>query len=96
MIRFAKTLLRSSGFDVVRFPHPNSLDRHLKQLLTKLDADCVLDVGANCGEFALLLRKIGFQGWILSFEPNPAHAPALESHSAGDGKWELRRTCPGG
>jgi FkbM family methyltransferase len=41
---------------------------HLKQLISLTDINCVLDVGANKGQFASELRGIGFNGLIVSFE----------------------------
>lgn len=44
----------------------------LKRLLTRLNVDCVLDVGANLGQYAADLRMIGFKGMVISFEPTPS------------------------
>src|SRR5437868_7811678 len=41
----------------------------LRHVLGKLSINCVLDVGANRGQFGTLLRGIGYTGWIISFEP---------------------------
>jgi FkbM family methyltransferase len=55
--------------------------------LTRLDIDCVLDVGANVGQFGNDLRKIGYAGRIVSFEPIPECFAALERRSSTDDGW---------
>ena len=42
--------------------------RRRKRLLDTLDVNCVLDVGANQGQFAEELRGVGFRGLIVSFQ----------------------------
>jgi FkbM family methyltransferase len=49
--------------------------RHLKQS----DADLILDIGANQGISALSFHKICPNCRIVSFEPNPAHQPNLQT-----------------
>jgi len=60
---------------------------HLRRLLRALDINCVLDVGANRGQFALELRGIGYRGAIVSFEPLESEFRELERSFGGDRHW---------
>ena len=59
----------------------------LKDLIEEASIDCVLDVGANIGQFARDLRLIGYRGWIVSFEPLSDAFNILEREFAGDTHW---------
>jgi FkbM family methyltransferase len=59
----------------------------LKRLLELLQINCVLDVGANRGQFASELRKIGYAGHIVSFEPLATEFAALRTSFASDPRW---------
>lgn len=59
----------------------------LKELLDELEVDCVLDVGANVGQFASDLRMIGFQGQIISFEPVREAFNQLTTAMGSDTRW---------
>lgn len=41
----------------------------IKNIIHQLSIDCIIDVGANRGQFADIMRRIGFRGMIISFEP---------------------------
>jgi poly(ribitol-phosphate) beta-N-acetylglucosaminyltransferase len=69
--------------------------RHVAWLLNRYRVDCVLDVGANVGQYALELRRNGFRGHIISFEPVPAFAEKLEKLAAGDDRWVVHRLALG-
>jgi FkbM family methyltransferase len=84
-----KRLLHRAGLDVVRVPHPYTLEKHLQDLLPRLGITCVLDVGANRGQYAQMLRRIGYQGLILSFEPIPANVAYLEHLVDQDVAWRV-------
>jgi len=81
-----KQMLRSQGLVVKKLPIDN-LEEMLRQLLTTLNVNCVLDVGAHFGEFGESLREIGYTGRIVSFEPVRGSYERLCAAAKGDGAW---------
>jgi FkbM family methyltransferase len=72
--------------------HRRALEDHfaaedLAWVLRKLRINCVLDVGANQGQFARRLRGLGFAGRIASFEPVPHLLADLRAAAAPDPEW---------
>lgn len=62
----------------------------LRQLLAFLDVDCVLDIGANEGQYALQLRRmVGYKGRLISFEPIPRMAARLRQLASADPDWSV-------
>jgi FkbM family methyltransferase len=59
----------------------------LVECLRDLGINCVLDVGANEGQFASRLRRLGFKGWIISFEPHPIAFERLSKNLGKDKRW---------
>lgn len=59
-------------------------------LLRELEVDCLLDVGANTGQFAHAMRRAGYQGRMVSFEPMEQPLERLRSAAARDPEWEVR------
>ena len=58
---------------------------------------CVFDVGANYGQYALMLRKkAGFDGRIISFEPIPEAASAIRYPSERDPLWTVEEVALAG
>ena len=61
---------------------------HLKPLFRTFNIDCVFDIGANMGQYALMLRKmVDYHGPIISFEPIPQAAAALRELPLTDDNW---------
>jgi FkbM family methyltransferase len=69
--------------------------RHVAWLLDRYRVDLVLDVGANVGQYAIKLRRNGFRGHIVSFEPVPAFASKLAKLAADDERWVVQQVALG-
>lgn len=89
-MKIHKELARLFGFELlhIRKDQP-SLASHLGQLLRLLEVDCLIDVGANTGQYGLMLRKAGYRGRIASFEPVSASFAKLQQHAAADPDWRV-------
>lgn len=68
---------------------------HLKDLLQIHQIQTVVDVGANIGQFGLALRKVGFEGTILSFEPMRQARAKLEQVAVQHPPWKVFPTALG-
>ena len=79
-----KILLRQFGYDIVR------TERNLLELN---GIDLVLDVGANIGQYGKLIRKDGYTGAILSFEPLEKEHKKLATNSIFDPSWNVYSRC---
>jgi FkbM family methyltransferase len=64
-----KSVARKLGMYVSRFPPPQSKERLLQDFLMQSRINCVLDVGGFVGQYVLDLRKLGYKGRVISFEP---------------------------
>ncbi|MBV8186207.1 MAG: FkbM family methyltransferase [Alphaproteobacteria bacterium] len=83
---------RSLGYDIVplRDMKERDLALHLSELLRRLEVDCVLDVGANVGQYRDFLRnKVFYDGVIVSFEPVSRHVETLRARSRWDRDWHV-------
>lgn len=69
----------------LRRPAPSPVELHLRALLERIEIDCVVDVGAHVGDYGRLLRSLGYQGRIVSFEPVEANARVLRERA--DERW---------
>jgi FkbM family methyltransferase len=106
--RVAEKLARRLGYVVLPAWHNNIIippsqeytfhaAKHLHRLFPRLGIDCVIDVGANAGQYCSFLREeVGYIGWIFSFEPNPSLARLLEDKSRHDPKWSVEGCALGG
>ena len=74
-------LVQEAGFHVASGPEPRVA------LLRSFGISCVLDVGANRGQFGRSLRLAGYHGKIVSFEPVNKPYQQLTEIAKHDDQW---------
>jgi FkbM family methyltransferase len=85
--------LRRFDFQVKKYPDVD-LKRRM-QLIGNNNINVLVDVGANEGQYALLMRDLGFQHKIVSFEPLKQAFEKLEVLSLKDRKWQVENFALG-
>ncbi len=88
-IESAKAACRKLGIELKRYQPGSSYWASLERMLGHHDIDLVLDVGANTGQFAGALRRSGYRGRIVSFEPLPGAYQQLLRGAAKDPHWTV-------
>jgi len=86
---FLHHIARRLGYDLVPRKKAKTPNTQLIALLRHHRIDTVLDVGANVGQFGQRLRKGGYDGRIISFEPLPSAHEHLLTLSAPDPDWTI-------
>ena len=96
MKEFLRSLFNKSGFDLVRTKHfHGDYASHLKNVINDKHVECVVDVGANAGQFGEFLRENGYNGHIVSFEPVQSVYASLEEKCGKDERWSCHQLALG-
>ena len=84
------------GYRLVKKKRDHShIESHVPKVLASLGINCVVDAGANLGQYASMLRRLGYKGRIVSFEPVPAVYAKLERRAKRDPDWFTHRLALG-
>jgi FkbM family methyltransferase len=90
--------LRSESLVIFKKRHRKdawfSYRAQVRSTIERLKIDVVIDVGANEGQFAQLLRSF-YHGEILSFEPVSSVFQKLAEAASADPKWHVYRLALG-
>jgi FkbM family methyltransferase len=78
---------RRLGYDIRKFSLMRSESAGVAEMVKSNAVESVIDIGANAGQFALGLRKFGYAGQIVSFEPLPDVHRLLRKNAERDSKW---------
>jgi FkbM family methyltransferase len=103
MIGIAKTIIRKSarrlGYAVLDLRKDQwlglFLPTHLKLMIEALEINCIIDVGANTGQYGAMLRSAGYQGRIVSVEPAPETYAQLAKRASADPQWRTLNVALG-
>ncbi|MBN8612588.1 MAG: FkbM family methyltransferase [Deltaproteobacteria bacterium] len=87
--------MRGAGWDLVRYDPLRSIESRRSVLLSRLGIRCVYDVGANIGQYGEGLRKNGYEGKIVSFEPLSSAYARLRERARADGRWDTHQVAVG-
>lgn len=90
----ARRMVQAAGLDVQRYPESDSL-WPVVQCLNDHRVDLVLDVGANDGGYVRSLRRCGYDGVVVSFEPLAGPYSELARAAQDDLRWYCRRVALG-
>lgn len=88
-------MIQRFGLDLIRFnaaQHP--LPRRAR-MIDRRGIDLVLDIGANAGQFGSELRRLGYRGRIVSFEPLSEAFQRLQAVASGDVGWRVKNLALG-
>jgi FkbM family methyltransferase len=88
ILKGIRSILNPIGYDLVKYKTSYPPFIVLDQL-NRHNIDTVLDVGANIGQYSQGLRKAGFKGRIISFEPTSMAFNILKAKAVSDRKWEI-------
>ncbi len=91
----ARSIARRAGIELSRTDVELDWKRQLANQLESHQVDVVLDVGANSGRYATGLRRAGYKGRIVSFEPLSEPFSILEGKASTDPLWDCQRCALG-
>ena len=91
--RIANRLLRYRGLSIGRSTIDDADPR--SSLLVDAKIRSVVDVGANIGQYGRTVRSAGFDGPILSVEPQSEAFAQLSTAASLDAKWHVVRCALG-
>ena len=92
---FLHALFRRFGLDVVRYTPSRFPELRRLRVLEERAIGLVVDVGANNGDYARTIRRNGFGGRIVSFEPSSEAFCALQHAARADAAWEAHHLALG-
>src|SRR5580704_2367040 len=84
-----RSLSEAVGLEVRQTSIYSSKKLRRRLLFSQFEIDLVLDIGANCGQFAQQCRANGYRGEIISFEPASSAHASLVLAAAADPLWTV-------
>ena len=91
-----KKIFNLVGLNVERYRPFLGTQAEIYNAIKQIKTNIILDIGANTGQFGLEIRKRGYEGKIISFEPLTSAREKLLENASGDANWVVHdRTAIG-
>lgn len=87
--KLARRVVRKASIDIVRYPQEARGVAEIAHLLEFNGIDVVFDIGANVGQYAQQIRRNGYRGRIVSFEPVTSTHTRLLKVAETDAAWSV-------
>jgi FkbM family methyltransferase len=95
LLHRARLIARRAGIEVSRTNVDLDSKRQIVSQLESHRVNIVLDVGANSGQYTTGLRRAGYKGRVVSFEPLSEPFSILKSKVSTDPLWDCQRCALG-
>jgi FkbM family methyltransferase len=82
-------ILNKVGYELQKYPNPNPDIIRRFRIINRYKINKLFDIGANCGSYAIKMRKYGYSNDIISFEPLKNAFDKLKIVSLGDSNWKI-------
>ncbi len=86
---FITKQIRKRGYEITKPGYSDKASVTIRKILRHFKINHIIDVGANEGQYAQNMRRLGFDGHISSFEPLSHVFKMLMANSAADDKWSV-------
>lgn len=95
MLGKLNNILKLTGFQLIHIPPAKSENEFIfteeykkrQKILSGFSINKIIDIGANTGQFATVMRNIEFTGQIISFEPLSSAFKELQQKASNDSNW---------
>ena len=91
----ARLIARTVAFELSRQYSERDWKRQFVKELESRQVDVFFDVGVNSGQYATGLRRAGYKGRIVSFEPLSEPFSVQQSKASTDSLWDCQRYALG-
>ena len=93
MFGLIKSMFRKIGLEISFITVKSKPRYDFFKVIENYNIDLIYDVGANVGQFGSEMREVGYDGYIISFEPLPQEHKTLLNNSKDDVKWKVHEQC---
>jgi FkbM family methyltransferase len=93
MLSLLKRFFRFWGLEISFLSKRTKPRYEFSEIINNLNVELIYDVGANIGQFGSEMREVGYDGYIVSFEPLPQEHKTLLYNSKDDVRWKVHEQC---